>query len=221
MAYELARSLHLNLQFIPFAWNELKANLRAGRFDIAMSGIYLTSEIYNTSLRVSAFDPSESYYRSNLVLMVPSQNAEKFRSRADVEAISNLRVATFSSPELKGVVHDLLPSAKVVSVDNYYDLPPFEDFDAALWTEGQAVALARTRNGITAVRPADFGNPFLFTYIMPDNSPGLLRYVNYWLELEETGNFVKQMEDYWIQGRPLPDYKPRWSVIHDVLHWVK
>ena len=155
------------------------------------------------------------------MLMVPSRNAAKFRSRTEVAAISNLRVATFSSPELKGVVHDLLPPAKVVSVDNYYDLPPFEDFDGALWTQAQAVALARTRKGITAVRPADFGNPFLFTYIMPGNSPEFLRYVNYWLKLEETGGFVQQMRDHWIQGHPLPDNKPRWSVIRDVLHWLK
>jgi Na+/H+-dicarboxylate symporter/ABC-type amino acid transport substrate-binding protein len=221
MAYELARSLDVKLWFIPFAWDELRADLGAGRFDIAMSGIYLASDIHDTSLRIHTLDPSEPYYRSNLVLIVPSQNAEKFRSRTDVEAISNLRVATFSSPEMKGVVQNLLPAAKVVSVNNYYDLPRFEGFDAALWTEAQAVALVRTRKGITAVRPADFGNPFLFTYLMPGDSPEFLRYVNYWLKLEETGKFAQQMIDHWIQGQPLPDNKPRWSVIRDVLHWVK
>ena len=77
----------------------------------------------------------------------------------------------------------------------------------------------RTRKGITAARPADFGNPFLFTYIMPGNSPEFLRYVNYWLKLEETGKFSQQMIDHWIQGQPLPDHKPRWSIIRDVLHW--
>jgi proton glutamate symport protein len=220
MAYELARSLGVKLRFIPFAWDELTADLEAGRFEIAMSGIYLASDVYNTSLRIRTLDPSEPYYRSNLVLMVPSRKAEKFRSRTDIEAIKDLRVASLSSPEMKGVVRNLLPPAKVVSVDNYYGLPRFEDFDAALWTEAQAVALARTRRGITAVRPADFGNPFLFTYIMPGNSPEFLRYVNYWLKLEETGKFVQQMTDHWIQGQRLPNTKPRWSVIRDVLHWV-
>ena len=72
MAYELARSLDVKLWFIPFAWDELRADLGAGRFDIAMSGIYLASDIHNTSLRIHTLDPSEPYYRSNLVLMVPS-----------------------------------------------------------------------------------------------------------------------------------------------------
>jgi len=221
MAYELARSLDVKLWFIPFAWGDLRAGLGAGRFDIAMSGVYLASDVNNTSLRIRTLDPSEPYYRSNIVLMVPSQNAEKFRSRTDIGAIRNLRVATFSSPEMKGVVRNLLPLAKIVSVNNYYDLQRFEDFDAALWTEAQAVALVRTRKGITTVRPADFGTPFLFTYLMPGNSPEFLRYVNYWLKLEETGKFAQQMIDHWIQGQPLPDNKPRWSVIRDVLHWVK
>jgi hypothetical protein len=153
--------------------------------------------------------------------MVPSQKAEEFRSRTDLETIRNLRIATLSSAEMKGVMENLLPSAEVVSVENYYDLPRFVDFDAALWTEAQAVALVRTRKGITAVRPADFGNPFLFTYIMPGNSPEFLRYVNYWLKLEATDKFAQQLKDHWIQGQPLRDHKPRWSIIRDVLHWVK
>jgi hypothetical protein len=45
--------------------------------------------------------------------------------------------------------------------------------------------------------------------------------VNYWLKLEETEKFAQQMIDHWIQGQPLPDNEPRWSVIRDVLHWVK
>ena len=221
MAYQLARSLDVKLWFIPFAWDELRADLGSSRFDIAMAGIYLAPDIYNTSLRIHTLDPSHPYYRSNLVLMVPSQKAEKFRSHADIKAIRNLRVASLSSPEMQGVVHNLLPSAKVISVNNYYDLSHFENFDAALWTEAQAVALVRTRKGITAVRPTDFGNPFLFTYMIPGNSPEFLRYVNYWMKLEETGKFAQQMKVHWIQGEPLANGKPRWSVIRDVLHWVK
>lgn len=221
MAYDLARSLNVKLWFVPFAWDELRGDLGAERFEIAMSGVYLASDIYNTSLRIYNLDPSEPYYRSDLVLMVPSRKAAQLRSRADIEAIDGLRVATLSSPEMEGAVHDLFPSAKVVTVDNYYSLARFEDFDVALWTEAQAVALARTRKGITAVRLADFGNPFLFTYVMPGNSPEFLRYVNYWLKLEGTGKFAREMVDHWIQGRSLPDNKPRWSVIRDVLHWVK
>jgi proton glutamate symport protein len=221
MAYQLARSLGLKLSFIPFAWNDVGADLGAGRFDIAMSGIYLVSQVQNTGRRIRTLDPSEPYFRSNLVLMVPSQKAEEFRSRSGIETIANLRIATFSSHEMSGVVRDLLPSAEIVPVDNYYDLQDFEDFDAALWTEAQAVALVRTRKGITAVRPEDFGTPFLFTYLLPPSSPELLRYVNYWLKLEETGKFTQRMIDHWIRGDPLPDRKPRWSVLRDVLHWVK
>jgi len=72
MAYELARSLDVKLWFIPFAWGDLRAGLGAGRFDIAMSGVYLASDVNNTSLRIRTLDPSEPYYRSYIVLMVPS-----------------------------------------------------------------------------------------------------------------------------------------------------
>ncbi len=55
--------------------------------------------------------------------MVPSQKAEKFRSRTDAEAISNLRVATFSSPEVKGVVQNLLPLMGTFAVTSFVARP--------------------------------------------------------------------------------------------------
>jgi hypothetical protein len=50
--------------------------------------------------------------------------------------------------------------------------------------------------------PADFGGPILFAYLMPPNSPDLLRYVNYWLTLEDTEKSAKKLTDYWLKWLP-------------------
>ena len=40
--HQLAADLGIKLEFIPFSWQELPQDLSEGRFDIAVSGIYLT-----------------------------------------------------------------------------------------------------------------------------------------------------------------------------------
>jgi hypothetical protein len=74
--------------------------------------------------------------------------------------------------------------------------------------------------GLTAVVTKDLGPPYLFAYMMPQNSSELHKYVDYWLKLKEAEGFTKNMYDYWILGKPLGDGTPRWSVIRNVLHWV-
>jgi hypothetical protein len=97
----------------------------------------------------------------------------------------------------------------------------FSRIDAAIWTLEQAEMLARAHPGITAVVPKDFGSPFLFSYLMPPDSGEFANFVNYWLELRRADGFRQQQFDYWIKGQPRASTEPRWSVIHDVLHWVK
>ncbi len=219
-AYELARSLEVDLVFVPFEWNLLTTDLETGRFDIAMAGIYVTSDSYAASLRIRDVATTEPYFQSNLALLVPAKDAKRFASRKAINDRKDLKVASLPAPVMRGLIRRLLPAARAVTVNSYDDLPPFDGFDAALWTETQAVAQARVRQGLTAVRPADFGDPVLFAYLMSPDSVDFLRYVNYWLKLEATESFAQQMKVHWIQGQPRPDDRPRWSVLRNVLHWV-
>src|SRR5262249_60071999 len=74
-AYDLARSLNVRLVFVPFEWAELERDLQAGRFDIAMSGIYASTQ------RLTTLSASMSYYQSPVALLVPTERAQRFRSR--------------------------------------------------------------------------------------------------------------------------------------------
>ena len=69
--------------------------------------------------------------------------------------------------------------------------------------------------------PKDFGSPFLFTYLMPPRSGEMTDFVNYWLELRKADGFQARELDYWILGQPRALSTPRWSILRDVLHWVK
>ncbi len=82
-----------------------------------------------------------------------------------------------------------------------------------------ASAYAQSHEGTTAVRPKGIASPCLFAYLMPPNSPDLVKFVNYWLALEKTEGFTKMMRDYWILGKLRLQNTSRWCIMRDVLHW--
>ena len=71
-AYELAKSLNVRLVFVPFVFSDLVSELQQARFDIAMSGTYMTTS------RLKVLGVSKPYYQSEMGLMVRSEEAAKF-----------------------------------------------------------------------------------------------------------------------------------------------
>jgi proton glutamate symport protein len=212
-AYDLARSLNVAVRFVPFEFPELERDLASGRFDIAMAGIYASTQ------RLTTLTASMSYYQSPVALFMPTERAERFRTREDILAMRGLRLAMSVDPVLHPLWTRLFPNAEIVMLPDYRMLPDFGKVDAAIWTLEQAAALARSHPGITAVVPQDLSNPFLLSYLMPQDSQVMMHFVNYWLELKRADGMRERERDYWILGRPRTAAAPRWSIVRDVLHW--
>ena len=212
-AYDLARSLNVRLIFVPFEWSALERDLRDGRFDIAMAGIYASTQ------RLSSLSASASYYQSPIALFMPSDRARRFLNREQILARRGLRLAMSVDPVLHPLWTRLFPNAEIVMVPDYRTPPDFSKVDAAIWTLEQAAALARSNPGITAVVPQGVSNPFLLTYLMPPDSEVMVHFVNYWLELRRADGMRQREIDYWLLGRPRAATTPRWSILRNVLHW--
>jgi proton glutamate symport protein len=212
-AYDLARSLNVRVVFIPFEWADLERDLRAGRFDIAMAGIYASTQ------RLTALSASASYYQSPVALFLPAGRAQRFRTREEILAMRGLRLAMSVDPVLHPLWTRMFPNAEIVMMPDYRTLPDFSQVDAAIWTLEQAAALARSHPGITAVVPQGLSNPFLLSYLMPPGSEVMVHFVNYWLELRRADGMRAREVSYWILGRPRAVAAPRWSIVRDVLHW--
>ena len=212
-AYDLARSLNVAVRFVPFEFPELERDLASGRFDIAMAGIYASTQ------RLTALTASMSYYQSPVALFMPTERAERFRTREDILAMRGLRLAMSVDPVLHPLWTRLFPNAEIVMLPDYRMPPDFSKVDAAIWTLEQAAALARSHPGITAVVPQDLSNPFLLSYLMPQGSQVMMHFVNYWLELKRADGMRERERDYWILGRPRTAAAPRWNIVRDVLHW--
>jgi hypothetical protein len=122
-------------------------------------------------------------------------------------------------PVLHPLWQRLFPNAAISMVPDYRTAPDFAAVDAAVWTLEPAAAFARSHPGVTAVVPQGLGNPFLLSYLMPPGSEAMVHFVNYWLDLRRADGMRTREVDYWILGRPRVAAAPRWSIVHDVLHW--
>lgn len=213
-AYDLARTLKVEPVFVPFTWEGLTDDLKAGRFDVAISGIYITDD------RIRNLQVSSNYFESPTVMIVPSEKANEYVSREKMSQIKDLRIGVFNDNVLAGFVRRMFPQAKVVYVSSLEEMLFFREFDAVIWTQEQALILASLKPGVSVVLTKDLHPPLLFAYMMPPDSDELVRYINYWLELRSSDGFKDQMKGYWFQGKIQAAPHPRWCIIRNVLHWV-
>jgi Na+/H+-dicarboxylate symporter len=206
-AYQLARSLNVKLELIPYAWESLASDLQAGKFDLAMSGIYITPE------RLQTVGVSRAYYESPIALIVRSDRANLFLNGESIATMRDLKLAAFEGPALLPLVHQLFPKATVKIVPNYDSLPQLGgEVDAAVWTLEQASAWAAAHHGYTAVQPAELGAPIPFAFLFRPGPSDFHDYVDQWLALKGTDGFRQAQIDYWIDGKPRVVAKPRWNL---------
>ncbi len=210
-AYRLAHNLNARLRFIPFEWTQLATDLKAGRFDIAMAGIYVTDD------RLAMFDVSEPYFQSPLAFFLPRSRAKLFATREEILSRPNVRIGVFNDPVLLPRLKRSFPNATPVVVHDYNQMPDFSQMDAAFWTFEQAEAFAASHPGLIAVAPSGEANPFLFAYLLPPGAEEFRRFVNYWLQLQRTNGFADVQSDYWIKRLPREAAAPRWSILRNVL----
>jgi len=210
-AYHLARELNVKLQFVPYDWDNLEARLQAGAFDVAISGIYVTSD------RLLNDGVSEPYFRSPLAFFTLRDRGPDFLTRDQLLARSNLRIGIFGDSVLIPVLNEVLPQAQVITEPDYNVLPDFAQVDGAFWTLTQAEAVAAAHPRLVAVATKDIGSPFLFAYLTPPHSEGLLRLINYSLAASTRSGFTQEQTAYWIDRRPRLDTSPRWSILRNVL----
>ena len=210
-AFHLARELNVKLEFVPYDWDNLETRLKAGAFDVAISGIYVTGE------RLLNDGVSDPYFRSPLAFFTLRDRGPHFLTRDQLRARSSLHIGIFGDSVLIPVLKEVLPQAQVVTEPDYNVLPDFTQVDGAFWTLTQAEATAAAHPRLIAVATKDIGSPFLFAYLTPPHSEGLLRLINYSLAASTRSGFTQAQTEYWIDRRPRLDTSPRWSILRNVL----
>ena len=210
-AYLLAKSLHVNLVFVPFDWKSVIQDLNENKFDIVMSGAYVTPD------RLQKTGLTNPYFKSPVSFIVPVSNKNEFSNLKQIQAMRHLRIAVDMS--LSDLAHELFPNATLIvkpSIAGITKAMVDGKADVVISSNSQALMWAWHNQHYTVIVPKNLNRPVLLAYMVNKKASRLLGYINYWLVLQQDNEISGRLFEHWILGKPL-HLQPRWSVWNNLL----
>jgi Na+/H+-dicarboxylate symporter/ABC-type amino acid transport substrate-binding protein len=216
MAYTLAADLGVTLELAPVPREGLAGALEAGRYDLVMGGVFMTTR------RSGQLDFSPPYLDETLAFVVPDHRRADFAHADWIREQEGLRVAAPDLPYFLVVLQREFPNLEVVPV-------PMRDVESFLNGKGppmDALCLTAERGSfLTLLYPAfSVAVPHPLEIRMPLAYPvarhdlEMTRYLATWIDVKQKDGTIKELYDHWILGRNATPKKPRWSILRNVLH---
>jgi Na+/H+-dicarboxylate symporter/ABC-type amino acid transport substrate-binding protein len=215
VAHELAESLGCSLEFIPFEYQNIVRDIGWGVYDVAMSSISITEG------RLEYLNFSDPYLELRMALVVEDYLREDFYKVKNILKMDYLKIASIKGSAYISVFKENIPNAKIVeinSIEGFFN----DDRATALMTtaeQGTCWTLLYPSYAIAIPEP-HIHNDYL-GYPVAGNQERLLEYINQWLRIQKLQGFMGKQYDKWVLGKTPEFKKQRWSIIRDVLHWIK
>lgn len=217
MACTLAEEMNVRLELVLIDRGKAAAMLEAGYVDIIMCGIAVTLE------NAEKMALSVSYMDQTLAFIVKDYRREDFNSREKLKKLEKLKLGIPNAPYYIAKMREYLPQAEVVVLNSPRDFFTREedDLDALVYSAeaGSAWSLVYPAYTVAIPQPDVLSLPL--AYAMARGDRELVDFVNAWIDLKKKDRTIAALYDYWILGRNAGEQEPRWSVIHNVLHWVE
>jgi ABC-type amino acid transport substrate-binding protein len=217
MAHLLARDLDVELAFVPVMRDRMTEQVNEGYCDIVMSGMVVTPE---RALEVAFSVP---YTDATLAFVVKDHRLEEFSSRDAIRRLKAPRIGVLNVPYYVNGLQRALPQATMVQLNSITEFfeGKGEELDAFLYAAeaGSAWTLLYPAYTVAIPQPVVLKGPV--AYPLPRGDRELVDFINVWLELKKRDGTIEALYDYWILGKNAVPKQPRWSVIRNVLHWVK
>jgi ABC-type amino acid transport substrate-binding protein len=217
MALQLARDLHVSAEFVRVDRAVLNDGIDPALCDVIMSGVAITAD------RAARTQFTTPYLDETLALIVPDHRAADFAEWSQVRAMGPLRLGVPEASALVDKVHEQLPEAVAVPLKGMDDIftPRNPPLDAAIATaeRGSAYTILHPEYAVGVPRPRPFKVPL--AYAIAGRDAALTTMLNTWIELQRKNGTVDELFGHWILGQNITSQPPRWSVMRDVLHWVR
>jgi Na+/H+-dicarboxylate symporter/ABC-type amino acid transport substrate-binding protein len=218
MAYDLARNLNVSrIEFVPITGTTLAESLDSGYCDIVMTAVVVTADRLN---EMKFTDPVATVH---LAFVVPDGKKAEFTKLDTVSRMDGLRVAVFNNTALVKVAEKLLPRAIIVPIDSEEEYFAGGKADALLSSaeEGYTMTLKYPFFDVAIIEPYDTYQMMYGYPIAKNSSESYLLALNYWIRMEKDYGMLEKKYDYWVLGKIPSISEPRWSVVRNMLHWVK
>ena len=209
----------MEIEFVPVPRERLAEVINAGLCDVIMAGISVTTG------RASEMVFSPPYIDETLSFVVPDHRRADFSSAEWVRATPGLRVAVPNLPYLEEIIHREFPRAEIVpvSVDRVVDFftGRMERIDALVFPAERGSYFTLLYPAFSVAVPHPLTIRFPLAYPVARRDLELARFLGIWIDLQRKNGTIQALYDHWILGRDATTKQPRWSVIRNVLHWVK
>ncbi len=203
-AYDLAKSLHASIEFVPYNWNSVIDKLNNGQFDLALGGIYVTSD------RLNQVHFSSPYLKCQASIITTKDKERRFNSTVSINH-SDLKIAYFKDSLFESLSHHYFTKQNLIELktfeDNFIHELEQKQIDGILWNEIQANIWANASSKYVSSTPLDLDAKLLFAFMLSKHSPKLLEYVNYWLKIKDEEGFFAENKAHWINGAPSRTFK--------------
>jgi len=215
MARLLGEDLGVAVEFVPFEFSTLSRQLQRGDFDLGMSGIVMTP---TRLLRMSL---TEGYLDSTIAFVVKDYRREEFSSAERLAALDRPTIAVANSDYFSRRLQWYLPNARVVRISSVREFFTDEPADALVFSAeaGSAWTIEYPSYSVAVPQPDLIRYPLV--YAAAANDTRMSDLVSRWLLIRRDSPTWNMSYDYWILGKTPQSDTHRWSVIRDVLQWVK
>jgi ABC-type amino acid transport substrate-binding protein len=216
MAYQFARDLDVSLEFVPVSRTVFATGLDPRLCDLVMSGTAITAD------RASRVVFSTPYLDETIAFIVPDYRRAEFLQWSEIRAMPHLRLGVPREPYFLRKAQAELPGAEIVPLDRIDDIfgPHVPPLDAFLATaeRGSAYALLHPEFSVAVPQPRPSKVPL--AYVIAGRDQALAALVDTWIDLKRKDGSIDELVSYWILGQHAAKATPRWSIVHDVLHWM-
>jgi ABC-type amino acid transport substrate-binding protein len=217
MAHLLAHDLGVQLALVPVARDRMTEQVNEGYCDIIMSGTVITPE------RAQVVTFSAPYMDVTMAFVVKDYSLEEFSTWEALRHLKAPHIGVLNVPYYTSKVHQFLPQATLVpfnSITEFFE-GKGEEIDAFLYTAeaGSAWSLLYPAYTVAIPQPGVLKVPV--AYPLPRGDREMADFINVWIELKKRDRTIDTLYDYWILGKNAVPKQPHWSVLRNVLHWVK
>ncbi len=218
MAHQLAIDLGVTVELAPIDHPEkMVEHLKRDHCDIIMSGIGASASHF---LEIPF---TRSYLELTPALVVPDHMRTEVDTMEELLETDDLRFGVVNNPDINRIVNQALPDVKIVDVPRFADFfdaeTPIADVLVISAEAGSAWTLLHPEYQVVVPFRRDVRWPL--GYAVAPGDPEFLRFMDLWIGLKRDAGRISQLYDHWILGRTAVPPSQRWSVIRNVLHWVK
>ncbi len=217
LAHILAGDLGVKPELVKIERKQTQALLNNGTIDIAMSSIAVTLE------RQRQFGLSDPYLSETFAMIVKDHRISEFNKSENLKKMPNLKIGALNSPYYLNKIKQYLPNAEIVILETPREFftKYADELDAFAYSAeaGSAWSLIYPAFTVAIPYPDILEVPIAIGY--PKGDQALGEFINTWILLRQKDKTFDRLYEQWILGKLAGDTEPRWSVIRDVLHWVK